>query len=157
MAAAIWLTIIRAPMLTQIFNRRPFARLRVGLVVLAWFAQLCLPLGHAALMAKPQGQGQASWWCGDQDGALEMWAALPAELRAGLEAPAGTDGKNHAPDCAQFCAQGSRADGPPVQVAVVSHAPRAAGQAIAAERPDPAQPDRYTLAPPAQGPPTLRS
>jgi len=155
MGPAIRLTIIRAPMVTPFFNRRLLARLRLGLVLLAWLAQLCLPMGHAALMAAPQ--GQASWWCGDQDGALEMWAALPAELRAGLDAPTGSDGKNHPPGCAQFCAQGARAFAPPLHVAFAALAPRAVGRAIRPELPDPALPWRYALAPPAQGPPTPQS
>ncbi|QBK05478.1 hypothetical protein DW355_12685 [Hylemonella gracilis] len=136
-------------------SRRPFSRLRLGLVLLAWFAQLCLPMGHAALMAAPQ--AQASWWCGDQDGALEMWAALPPELRAGLDAPAGTDGKHHPPGCAQFCAQGARAAAPPMQVAIAVPSSRAAGRITSSAPRRPAPPDRYVLAPPAQGPPTLRS
>lgn len=149
-------------MKTPSLGRRPFtlaragARARLGLVLLAWFAQLCLPLlAHATMMAAPQ--NPSSWWCGDRDGAAEMWAALPAEIRAGLDAPAGTDGDGvaHVSVCSQLCALGT-ALALPAQAAP-TQAPVALAQFRLPVWADPVLMHRHGLAPPAQGPPPQRS
>ncbi|EYC51363.1 hypothetical protein AZ34_09900 [Hylemonella gracilis str. Niagara R] len=135
---------------------RAVARGRLGLVLLAWFAQLCLPLlAHATMMAAPQ--NPSSWWCGDRDGAAEMWATLPAEIRAGLDAPAGTDGDGvaHVSVCSQLCALGT-ALALPAQ-ATLTQAPVAVAQLRLPVWSDPVLMHRHALAPPAQGPPTLRA
>ncbi|EGI76414.1 hypothetical protein [Hylemonella gracilis] len=142
-------------MLTQAVHRRSFARLRMAMAWLVCLAQLCLPLAHAAQMASPT--AQAAWWCGNQDDARAIWADLPPELRAGLDAPTGTDGKHLLSACAQYCAQGSREGAPPPQTGLtvpltfetLRLAPHVKGRVAATER--------YALAPPAQGPPSALS
>lgn len=134
-----------------VFHRRSFARLRMGLAWLACFAQLCLPIAHAAQMAMPT--AQSAWWCGDQDDALAIWADLPPELRAGLDAPTGTDGKHLLSACAQYCAQGSRDGAPPLHVGLAVPLALATGRITPPVHPHAAATQRYALTPPAQGPP----
>jgi hypothetical protein len=118
------------------------------LVLLAWFAQLCLPVAHASMMSGSRSQMPA--WCGSPSGAeaAAFLAGLPAELR---EAQA-TEGvsADHLAECAQLCATGSVPPPAPVASTVAlraagiepAPAPRAAPRPL-----DPA------LTPPAQGPP----
>lgn len=75
-------------------------RLRICLVLLAWLAQLCLPVAHAAVMAdRPV---QLSNWCGDPTQVRAFIATLPAELRVEVE-----PGDSHVQErhtCAVLCA-----------------------------------------------------
>ncbi len=82
--------------------RPALMRLRMTwtLVLVAWFAQLCLPVAHAA-MSSPSHAGTAAW-CGDPANAREAVALLPAEIRAGLEAD--SVDVSHLAHCAQLCA-----------------------------------------------------
>lgn len=75
-------------------------RLRICLVLLAWLAQLCLPVAHAAMMAdKPV---QLSSWCGDPAQVRAFIATLPAELRVEVQ-PDGAHVHDLSP-CATLCA-----------------------------------------------------
>lgn len=128
--------------------RPPIVRLRSALVlaVLAWFAQLCLPVAHAAVMSSPS--NQLLGWCGDPSGALAIAAELPAEIREGL----GLDGPH--PDhlaCAQLCAAGTTPPTVPVANTVLL---RAAGLEPAPARERPAPRTRAQApTPPSHGPP----
>jgi hypothetical protein len=117
----------------------------MAMALLAWFAQLCLPLAHAS-MAAPRAAMLA--WCGEPSRALAAAAELPAEIREAL----GLDGASadHVVDCAKLCATGSTS----APTAVVNvEVLRAAGL-----EPAPAtrtEPPRQAPAPrpPSQGPP----
>jgi hypothetical protein len=128
--------------------RRAAARPRLALILLAWFAQLCLPLVHAATMAAPR--AEMPGWCGEPSRALAFAAQLPDEIRKAL----GLNGVNadHLDGCAQLCAAGSAPPAPRVASTVVL---RAAGlePAPAAQQAAP-RPRERTLMPPSQGPPT---
>lgn len=129
--------------------RRIAARLHpaLALAVLAWFAQLCLPLVHAAIMAAP-GAGMLGW-CGDRSRALAVAAELPAEIREAL-VPDGT-GADHLAGCAKLCATGATPPAAPVANAVVL---RAAGLEHAPTPPRPAPRSREQApTPPSHGPP----
>jgi len=128
--------------------RTATARLRpaLALVLLAWFAQFCLPVAHAALMATPR--AEMLGWCGDPSRALAIAAELPPEIREAL----GLDGTS--PEhlaCAQLCATGST---PPAHSAASTVVLRAAGRepAPAIQRPAP-HPRDQAPTPPSQGPP----
>jgi hypothetical protein len=130
--------------------RRTARRLCSALVLVAWFAQLCLPVAHAALMAAP-GAG-ISGWCGDPSRARAFLADLPAEIREGLDLN-GTAAVDHALDCAQLCATCSP---PPIVAVAATVVLRAAGlepepQAVPAAPRSRAQ----ARTPPSQGPPAL--
>ena len=60
---------------------RRAAGLRLALVLLAWFAQLCLPVVHASMMTAPRA---AVGWCGDPSHAPAIADELPAEIREAL-------------------------------------------------------------------------
>lgn len=121
---------------------------RVLLALLAWCAQLCLPMAHAAVMA---GQNEGPAWCGPSaaTGLQAKLAALPDEVR-GIVAPEAV------PDtvqdgCVLLC---TAASGPalaePLPVSVVL---RAAGLEPAAA-PVAFTPLRaHGAPPPARGPP----
>lgn len=119
------------------------------LAFVAWFAQLCLPVAHAAMEAAPPGAMAA--WCGDPASSLEAAAALPAEIRDALAQEA--MGPDHLAQCAKLCAVGSTpALLPPVSIAALSLAlpsmqvmPR---QVATATR-------RHGLPPPSHGPPLV--
>lgn len=129
--------------------QRAVSRLRpaLALLLLAWFAQLCLPVAHASMMSAPR--GQMLGWCGDPSRALAYAAGLPAEIREALE----LDGLSvdHLADCAKLCATGSP---PPPPAAVASTvALRVAGiEPAPASRPSP-RPRDQAPTPPSQGPP----
>jgi hypothetical protein len=119
----------------------------LALALLAGFAQLCLPLVHAALMAAAR--AETAGWCGDSSRALAFAAELPPEIRAALE----LDGVNadRLADCAKLCATGAS----PTPIAVASTLVlRAAGlePAPATRTPAP-RPRELALRPPSQGPP----
>lgn len=75
-------------------------RLRICLAVLAWFAQLCLPLAHAAMMAERP--VPLSSWCGDPAQVRAFIATLPPELRVEVQ-PDGAHVHNLS-QCATLCA-----------------------------------------------------
>lgn len=73
--------------------------LRLGLVLLAWLAQLLLPLAHAAMPVAP---AAASGWCGNPAQAQAVLAELPPELRPAAD-PVGASAQ-HLDVCAKLCA-----------------------------------------------------
>lgn len=117
------------------------------LALLAWFAQLCLPIAHAGMMNASSGDAMAVW-CGEPARARAIAAELPAEIRAALD----LDGvsADHLDSCAKLCATGA-APSPDAVAATV--ALRAAGLEAAL----PALPAPHARAqaptPPSQGPP----
>lgn len=126
-------------------------RLRTCLVLMAWFAQLCLPWAHAAMMA-PSSSSMAGW-CGNPIQAPQFrayLADLPAELREGL----GDQGSAvHQLDaCAKLCAVATTP--PPLTAGSVTVALRAAGIEPAPSPWIAPVIDGVPPKPPAQGPPT---
>ncbi|NIM41935.1 MAG: hypothetical protein GTN84_13210 [Hydrogenophaga sp.] len=122
-------------------------RLTWTLALLAWFAQLCLPVAHAALMA--QAPGTMAAWCGDPANAREASAALPAEIREALALDAtGADALAH---CADLCAVGATPAPLPVPGALSFAAPD--GAPLAPARPATVVARRHALPPPSHGPP----
>lgn len=124
----------------------PRLRPALALLLLAWFAQLCLPLVHARMMAAPD--AAMAGWCGEPSRARAAAAVLPDEIRAAL----GLDGPSaeHLGDCGALCATGAA----PVPAGIPSTvALRAAG--LEAADPVQAQPRSRAQAapPPSQGPP----
>jgi hypothetical protein len=116
------------------------------LALLAWFAQLCLPVVHAAMMAAPR--AQMGVWCGEPARAQAIVAALPAEIREALE----LDGVSvdHLVSCAKLCATGAA----PATVAVAANEVlRTAGlEAAPPALPTPRSREQAAT-PPSQGPP----
>lgn len=117
------------------------------LALLAWVAQLAMPVVHARMMATAPG-AEMSVWCGEPARARAIAAELPAEIRAALD----LDGvsADHLDSCAKLCATGA-APSPGTVVATV--ALRAADLEAAL----PALPAPHSRAqaptPPSQGPP----
>jgi hypothetical protein len=97
------------------------SRLRIAVVLMAWFAQLCLPVLHAAVM--PMAAAGLPGWCGDPARGLAIAAQLPPEVRDALQLDNAADAE-HRIDCAKFCALGSP---PPVAEVACTVALRAAG------------------------------
>lgn len=130
--------------------RPAVTHLRICLVLLAWFAQLCLPLAHAALMAAPP--SQMADWCGGplRAAAYQAYLAeLPSELPPGDEQPGA--GAHPLDACAKLCAVATPA--PPLAAAAATVALRVAGLEPAPVfrlLPVVARP---VLRPPSQGPP----
>lgn len=81
--------------------RRTLAHRRLAwtLVFLTWFAQLCMPVAHAAMAAAPNSAMGA--WCGTPANAAEARAALPAEILDALERDSLS--ADHLASCAQLC------------------------------------------------------
>jgi len=123
-------------------------RLTWTLALLAWFAQLCLPVAHAALMA--QAPGTMAAWCGDPTNAREATAALPAEIREALALDA--IDADHLAACAQLCAVGSTPAPLPTVPGSVHPAP-VADAALAPARQTAVAARRHALPPPSHGPP----
>ena len=85
------------------YNPAPMSytrRRRICLAVLAWFAQLCLPLAHAAVMAERP--VQLSSWCGDPAQVRAFIATLPPELR--VEVQPDSAHVHNLSQCATLCA-----------------------------------------------------
>lgn len=120
-------------------------RVRAALALVAWFAQLCLPLAHAVVMAAPN---TATVWCGEPSRALAAAAALPPEIREAL----GLDhaGADHLDTCAKLCGTGSTAATTSVATTVVLRA--ADCESVTAVPPTP-HPREQAPTPPSQGPP----
>lgn len=125
------------------------SRLRLGLALLAWFAQLCLPWVHAASMAVVPAPMAA--WCGDPARASAVIAGLPAELRQSLD-PDGSSADLLA-TCAQVCAACTLP--PPLPAPAPTLVLRNAGvEPVPPCRPTPLACEPAPR-PPSQGPPTL--
>ncbi|HKY89599.1 MAG TPA: hypothetical protein VJM11_01115 [Nevskiaceae bacterium] len=95
-------------------SHRRFHRRFVWLALVAWLAQLCLPVAHAAAMAERGGLHRG--WCNTGLPAVgtevlaQKIAALPGEIRRIIlqdQAPVGDEGAT----CALLCA-GSAPDAP---------------------------------------------
>lgn len=133
-----------APMFPQLRSRR-----LIWIALLAWLAQLCLPLAHAAAMAQPEA-GLATWCGGFSPAMTQKLATLPIEVREILQK--GSSHSAHHQDCVQFC--GGATTGGPAYVSPML-ALRAAGleapAAVMGETPG-RQPAPN---PPARGPPLI--
>lgn len=122
-------------------------RLPLVVVLLAWLAQLWLPVLHAAIMAAPP--AVLHGWCGDPSRARDAVAGLPAEIREAL-LPDGA-GADHLSSCAKLCAAGSAP--PSTAVAAADTLLRtASAERAAIAHPAPHLRDQAPR-PPAQAPP----
>jgi hypothetical protein len=74
-------------------------RLQIGLVLLAWLAQLVLPLAQAAIMTEPP--AKVAGWCGDASRAHAVIGQLPVELRQAFDLPAA--GAEQLDACGKLC------------------------------------------------------
>lgn len=122
-------------------------RMTWTLFLVAWFAQLCLPVAHAAMM--PPSQAGMAAWCGDPANAREAAALLPAEIRAGLEVDHIDVG--HLAHCAQLCAVGTTPVPLPVPAKAVP--PLASATPIPAGRQTLVVVRQHALPPPSHAPP----
>lgn len=122
-------------------------RLTWTLAFLAWFAQLGLPVAHAAMQAAPP--GAMADWCGDPASAREAAALLPAELRAALEKDG--IGLDHLATCAKLCAVGTTPA--PLPTANPAVLPKATNAPLATPRPHTIAIRRHALPPPSHAPP----
>jgi hypothetical protein len=128
--------------------RTSAVRLRPALALIAWFAQLCLPVAHAVIMAAPH--TEMLGWCGDPARARAAVAQLPAEIREALLAD--DTSADHLASCAELCATGSTSAPAPTLVASTVVL-RAAGLELApAVLPAPRSREQAPR-PPSQGPP----
>lgn len=119
----------------------------IWIALFAWFAQLCLPTAHAAVMAQ-QDAGMAAW-CGVDSPALQAkLAQLPDEVRKILE-KGSAQAEQHM-ECVSFCASAGGASLPPVSPTV---ALRAAGLESVVAFPIPAPRGSIIVSPPVRGPP----
>lgn len=135
------------PMLTRLSS------LHVALALLAWLAQLCLPVAHATSMAAAG--PDAMMWCGTSSSPTlsAKLTALPDEIRRILDpgADAGAVPADHLVECAQFCAGNAGPSLPqPVPVTV---ALRAAGLEAPTADPVPVRAASHGAPPPPRGPP----
>ncbi len=118
------------------------------LVFLTWFAQLCMPVAHAAVMGA-HGSGPLMAYCGDPANAREALALLPAEIRNALDPDATS--ADHLASCAKLCA--ALAKLPPLPTLATAHAAPEASTVLApSERPTTVA-RRHGLPPPSHGPP----
>jgi|GEM_PF-4376824 len=122
-------------------------RLTWTLAFVAWFAQLGLPVAHAAMQAAPP--GAMADWCGDPASAREAAALLPAEIRAALEKDG--IGLDHMANCAKLCALGSTPA--PLPTATPAALQQAAPALLPTPRPQTTALRRHALPPPSHGPP----
>lgn len=129
--------------------RRNLAHRRLAwtLVFLTWFAQLCMPVAHAAMAAAPNGAMGA--WCGTAANAAEARASLPAEIRDALERD--TLSADHLASCAKLCMVASMpAPLPGTDQPAFSPAP---ALVLAPARQPALALHRHALPPPSHGPP----
>lgn len=122
-------------------------RMTWSLVLVAWFAQLCLPVAHAA-MSSPSHAGMAAW-CGDPANAREAIALLPAEIRAGLEVD--NVDVSHLTHCAQLCAVGTTPA--PLPAPTKAEPPLASTTPLPGGRPTLVVVRQQALLPPSHAPP----
>ena len=123
------------------------SRRLIWIALIAWLAQLCLPVAHAAVMAQPEA-GLATW-CGEFSPAMtQKLAALPLEVREILQKGSAQAGQHQ--DCAQLCANAAAGALPPTPVTVSL---RAAGLEAAPAQPAVRAHHAYTNSVPARGPP----
>lgn len=128
--------------------RRP--RPLIWIALFAWFAQLCLPAVHAAVMARHD--AGIPGWCGSFSPAMAAKvAALPAEIRD-IIAP-GTDAHSEAmqAECLLLCAGTIGATLP--SEASAAAAPRTPSVEPAAAIVDAGARTQPALRPPTRGPP----
>ena len=125
------------------------ASLRVIFALVAWLAQLCLPVVHAASMASSEAGALA--WCGKGASAdlRAKIAQFPAEIRQILTSDATQS--DHVGKCAQLCAA-SCAPALPEPVAITV-ALRIAGLEVLAPASAPSLLHSHGAPPPARGPP----
>lgn len=118
-----------------------------ALVFLTWFAQLCLPVAHAAMATSTGGAMPA--WCGSPANASEAMASLPAEIRDALD-PDATSAE-HLASCAKLCAAIAKL--PPLpSVDAVHSLPVSNAAPVPAAFPTHVA-RRHALPPPSHGPP----
>ncbi len=124
--------------------------LRLSLALLAWLAQLCLPIAHAAMMATPP--AAMAGWCGDSARFLALVAEQPAEFADALdlEEP-GKASPQQLADCAKLCATAATPALLPAMAPTV--ALRAAGLEPATALAAPPATREQSPTPPAQAPP----
>ncbi len=130
---------------------RPLTRhpLFLWLALIAWVAQLCLPVAHAAVMAQTDA-GMAAW-CGPQSaGMAEQLAQLPEEIRAILE-KGSVQAEQHQ-DCVQFCANAAGGGLAPVAVTVQL---RVAGLEVLPTPSVKRAHRAHAFSPPVRGPPVI--
>lgn len=129
---------------------RRFSVLHWVLVLLAWCAQLGLPVVHAATMAP--GVAAATLWCGSAPASADLPSDLPPDLRAALDH--GRSMADVVDDCRQLCA-GAGGAAPlwpaTVPIALATPSPASVPRRVAAVFPDFS--GRF---PPARGPPASR-
>lgn len=122
-------------------------RLTWTLALMAWLAQLCLPVAHATMVGGQPGAMAA--WCGSASNAAEANASLPPEIRDALAKE--SVGMDQLAQCAKACTAAAT-PAPWPTVAVASLPPvEGARWSPAADRPTPSP--RHALKPPSQGPP----
>jgi hypothetical protein len=134
-------------------RRHPF-HLRLVLVLLAWLAQLCLPVAHAALAqgGTASAGGAAAWWCGEPARMALAIDQLPAEIRQALQQE-GDHGPSaeHLGACAELCSIGGTLAPPPLALPPQA-APQAGCEPIGQLAPAPVA-RAQSPTPPAQAPP----
>lgn len=124
---------------------RRFHRLQLLLAVLAWLAQLWLPVAHAAMARGADGTGS---WCGSSPAYAAQLAQLPAEIRLLLDQQAPHNPS--AQDCTHCGVPSTAAALPPVAFTLIL---RAAGLETLPAAVIPAQRASLGAPPPARGPP----
>lgn len=123
------------------------SRRLIWIALIAWLAQLCLPVAHAAVMAQPRA-GLATW-CGEFSPAMtRKLAALPLEVREILQQGSAQSGAHQ--DCSQLCANAASGAVPPPAVTVSL---RAGGLETAPSAPVVRAHHAYSKSEPARGPP----
>ncbi len=121
----------------------------IWIALIAWLAQLCLPVAHASVMAQ-QEAGLATW-CGEFSPAMtQKLAALPDDVREILQKGSAQSGQHQ--DCAQLCANAVGGAIPPPSVTVSL---RDAGLEVAPSPPAVRAHHAYSKSEPARGPPKL--
>ena len=133
-------------------SSRPPSRLTLALAFIAWLAQWCLPVVHAATM--PVDTDRMALWCGAGSAAIEAHLAeMPREIRQILD-----PGAAHAElqeRCEQHCASTAGSSGLPPAAAGIE--PYAADIEYVAALPFPTQHRSDAAPPPARGPPLSSS
>lgn len=131
-------------------SSRPPSRLTLALAFIAWLAQLCLPVVHAATM--PAGADGMALWCGAGSPAIEArLAELPREIRQILD-----PGAAHAElqeHCEQHCASSAGSSGLPCTSAGM--APYATDVEHVIALPFQIPHRSHGAPPPARGPPSF--
>ena len=125
-------------------------RLTWTFALVAWFAQLCLPIAHAA-MQTTSSHGPMAAWCGSPANALEAAASLPAEIHDALSVDDSSIDADHLAHCAQLCAVGTTPA--PLAATLKADPPQVAGSNLSPAPQTPFVLRRHALPPPSHGPP----